>query len=125
MAADHARRIDPTLAARYHRLMVTAGKHHNSALCHIATALLTRIVTCWRREERYVIRDPDGYPISADEGRRIISERYTIPNELRQTRRLVNGDRPTRQRTSRRSQESQSAPSTGPSMSEATSLAAT
>ena len=38
IAADHARRIDPTLAARYHRLMVTAGKHHNSALSHVATA---------------------------------------------------------------------------------------
>ncbi len=25
-----------------------AGKHHNSALCHIATTLLTRIVACWR-----------------------------------------------------------------------------
>lgn len=125
MAADHARRIDPTLAARYHRLMVTAGKHHNSALCHIATALLTRIVTCWRREERYVIRDLDGCPISANEGRRIIAERYTIPNELRLGRRLVNGDRPARRRTSRRSQESQSAPSTGPSKSEATSLAMT
>ncbi|HXC64449.1 MAG TPA: IS110 family transposase, partial [bacterium] len=35
IAADHARRADPTLAARYHRLMVTSGKHHNSALCHI------------------------------------------------------------------------------------------
>ena len=35
IAADHARRIDPTLAARYQRLMVLAGKHHNSALCHV------------------------------------------------------------------------------------------
>lgn len=44
IAADHARRLDPTLAARYHRLMVQAGKHHNSAVCHIAAALLTRMV---------------------------------------------------------------------------------
>jgi hypothetical protein len=42
------------LAARYQRLMVQAGKHHNSALCHIATVLLTRIVACWRRGEPYV-----------------------------------------------------------------------
>ena len=48
MAANQARRIDPTLAARYHRLMVHQGKHHNSALCHISTALLTRIIACWR-----------------------------------------------------------------------------
>ena len=33
MAANRARRIDPTLAQRYHRLMVNEGKHHNSALC--------------------------------------------------------------------------------------------
>ncbi len=60
IAADHARRIDPTLAARYQRLMVTASKHHNSALCHVTTTLLTRIVGCWRRGERYVIRDWEG-----------------------------------------------------------------
>ena len=41
-SADAARRIDPTLAARYHRLMVHERKHHNSALCHIeGTVLLT------------------------------------------------------------------------------------
>jgi transposase len=38
IAADHARRTDPSLGARYQRLMVTAGKHHNSALCHIGAA---------------------------------------------------------------------------------------
>jgi transposase-like protein len=85
IAADHARRVDPTLAARYYRLMVTAGKHHNSALCHVATTLLTRIVACWRRGERYVIRDGDGRPVSVAEGRRIVTERYTIPAELRRT----------------------------------------
>jgi hypothetical protein len=46
MAAGQARRLDPTLAAKYHRLMVTAGKHHNSALCHIATTLLNRSIAC-------------------------------------------------------------------------------
>ena len=48
IAASQARRIDPTLAAKYHRLMTEAGKHHNSALCHIATTLLTPIIACWR-----------------------------------------------------------------------------
>ena len=41
-AADHARKIDPTLAARYHRLMTAEGKHHTSALCTVSTVLLTR-----------------------------------------------------------------------------------
>lgn len=123
MAADHARRSDPTLAARYHRLMVMSGRHHNSAICHIAMALLTRVVACWRRGERYVIRDIDGRQITAAEGRAIVAERYPIPGELRQGRRSVSIDRPRRRRTSRRSQESRSAPSTGPSMREATPVA--
>jgi transposase len=123
LAADHARRADPTLAARYHRLMVSAGKHHNSALCHIATALLTRIVACWRNGERYVIRDVDGHPITAAEGRKIVAERYPIPDELRRGRRSIGKDPIPRWRTSRRSQESQSAPSTGPSKGEVTPVA--
>ena len=124
IAADHARRIDPTLAARYHRLMVTAGKHHNSALCHVATALLTRIVACWRRGERYVIRDCDGRPVSVAEGRRIVAERYTVPAELRRSRRSGGGPR-SRQRTGRRSQESQRAPTPSPSGRHATTSAVT
>jgi transposase len=39
LAADHARKTDPTLAARYQRLMCDAGRHHTSALCTIATVL--------------------------------------------------------------------------------------
>ena len=124
IAADHARRIDPTLAARYHRLMVTAGKHHHSALCHVATALLTRIVACWRRGERYVIRDCDGRPVSVAEGRRIVAERYTVPAELRRSRRSGGGPR-SRQRTGRRSQESQRAPTPSPSGRHATTSAVT
>jgi transposase len=73
MAADQARRIDPTLAARYHRLMVTCGKHHNSALCHISTVLLTRIIACWRAGTPYQIRDTDGTPLTPDQGRAIIA----------------------------------------------------
>ena len=60
MAAGQARRIDPTLAAKYHRLMIDAGKHHNSALCHIATTLLTRIIARWRAGQPYQLRDVDG-----------------------------------------------------------------
>ena len=87
MAADQARRIDPTLAARYHRLMVTRGKHHNSALCHISTTLLTRIIACWRAGAPYQIRDTDGTPLTTSQGRQIISQRYQISAELRAQRR--------------------------------------
>ena len=83
MAANQARRIDPTLAARYHRLMVHQGKHHNSALCHISTALLTRIIACWRAGTPYQIRDLDGTPLTTAEGRAIVAGRYRISDELR------------------------------------------
>lgn len=69
--------------------MVEAGKHHNSALCHVASTLLTRIVACWRAGEPYVIRDTEGTAVSVAEGRRIVAERYTVPAELRAQRRLV------------------------------------
>jgi transposase len=106
MAANAARRTDPTLAARYHRLMVSCGKHHNSALCHISTALLTRIIACWRAGTPYQIRDTDGTPLTAAQGRAIVAQRYRIPDQLRAQRRTSH----TKTGTSRRHQESPSAP---------------
>jgi len=121
IAADQARRIDPSLAARYHRLMVCCGKHHNSALCQVGATLLTRMVTCWREGQRYVLRDVDGRSVNLAEAKRIVAERYVIPSQLRRTR-------PTHTAgpgawTGRRSQESQSAPSAGPSAEHATAVA--
>ena len=83
MAAGQARRIDPTLAAKYHRLMVGAGKHHNSALCHIATALLSRIVACWRTGQPYICGTSTAPRSPKEQARAIIAERYTIPKYLR------------------------------------------
>jgi transposase len=118
MAAGQARRIDPTLAAKYHRLMVDAGKHHNSAMCHIATTLLTRIIACWRAGQPYQLRDVDGTPVTIDQARAIIAHRYTIPKDLRARRTT------THKGTDRRSKESRSAPSTGPSNRNATTQTA-
>lgn len=108
LSANQARRIDPTLAAKYHRLMVESGKHHNSALCHIATTLLTRVVACWKNQTPYQLRDIDGRVVDRAEARAIIAERYQIPEDIRRARTTTTG-------TSRRSKESHSAPSTGPS----------
>ncbi|QIS23516.1 transposase [Nocardia terpenica] len=79
MAAQQARRSDPSLAAKYHRLMTETGKHHNSAVCHLATTLLTRIAACWRRGEHYIIQDIDGSPVTPEQARAIIADRYTVP----------------------------------------------
>ena len=75
LAADHARRADPTLAARYYRLMVHQGKHHNSALCHIAPTLLTRIIACWRA----------GHPLPDPRHRRHPAHRRPGPRRHRRT----------------------------------------
>lgn len=102
MAADHARKTDPTLAARYYRLRA-AGKHHNSALCTLAAVLVTRIAACWRNDQLYVLRDLDGNIITDEQGRALCAAMKPAP-----ALKAVTG-------TGRRSKESQSAPSTGPS----------
>jgi transposase len=107
-AANVARQVDPTLAARYHRLMVHEGKHHNSALCHISMVLLTRLVSCWRQGTHYVIRDIDGTRLTRAEGRRIVNERYSVSEGLRAQRRSSHK----RAGASWRSKESPGAPST-------------
>jgi transposase len=89
LAADQARRVDPTLAARYQRLMPDSGKHHNSALCTIATVLLTRIAACMRSGQRYEIRDVDGRVITREEGKAIVADRYRIPPDVRAARRTL------------------------------------
>ena len=92
-AADHARRQDPQLAARYRRLMVEQGKHHTSALCTIGAVLLTRIAACLRDGVPYVLRDVDGRVITPEEGKEICRQRYTVPAEVRAARRTVSRNR--------------------------------
>src|SRR6202453_1321064 len=86
-AADQARKTDPQLAAKYKRLMATE-RHHDSAICHIATTLLTRIATCWRTGEHYNLRDTDGRTITPEQGRQIVrthhGSRQADPHQSRQ-----------------------------------------
>jgi hypothetical protein len=81
-AADGARKTDPRRAAKYARLMAT-DRHHDSALCHIATARLTRIATCWLAGTPYVITDTVGTQITPEEGRRIVREHHNVPRQTR------------------------------------------
>lgn len=121
LAADFARKVDPTLAARYHRLVVGQGKHHVSALCTIAAVLMTRIAACWRNGERYVLRDIDGQQITETEGRAICADRYKIDPAVRAARRKNNKAKTLKERTSRRKKEStEAAPASGPSNVEPT-----
>ena len=100
-AADAARKGDPQLAARYQRLMCDTGRHHNSATCTIAAVLLTRIVSCLRNGTPYDLRDTDGTPITAEQGRTIVADRYQIPPEIRAARRTISNARSATRRDER------------------------
>lgn len=88
LAADTARRVDPELAAVYHRLMTLRGHHHKQALCAVANRLVNRIFRVLRTGTPYVLRDIDGRVIDLREGRHIVIERYTVPQAIRNARRV-------------------------------------
>jgi transposase len=113
IAADHARLVDPQLAAKYVRLM-SGDRHRDSAICHLATDVLTRIAACMRTGQPYVIRDVDGRELTTAEGKAIVKERYTID----QKKRVASAGRRRQQRrkqaTGRESQKSLGAPTSRP-----------
>jgi transposase len=105
-AADQARKVDPQFAAKYQRLMA-GDRHHDSAICHLATMLVTRIATCMRAGQPYQLRDVDGTAITESEGRAIIKERYQLdPRRRDHVRHKL-----MRQRRNKAGQESQKSPS--------------
>ena len=121
LAADHARKVDPTLAARYHRLVTSNGKHHNSAICTVAAVLVTRLAACWRNGERYIIHDLNGNEITEAEGRVICAEQFKITPTTRAARRSTTQAKTLKQRTGRRKKEStEAAPATDPPTTEHT-----
>jgi transposase len=118
-AADSARKTDPQLAAKYQRLMA-GDRHHSSAICHLATLLLTRIATCMRNGELYVLRDVDGTVITEAEGRAIVKERYPL-NPRRRDNVRHKRMRNRRKAAGQESQESPSAPTSRPANTKPTS----
>lgn len=117
-AADQARRVDPQLAAKYQRLMNT-DRHHNSALCTIATMLLTRVAACWRAGQPYLIRDVDGTIVTAEQGRQIVQTRYSVDRQKRINAANARQAQRHKNRASRAQQESQSAPASRPANNKA------
>jgi len=85
MAPPHALQ---GVGAKYHRLIVERRLHHYAAVCHVATTVVTRIATCLRSGQHYVVRDLDGTPVTPVEARAIIAERYAIPPEVRRRARV-------------------------------------
>jgi transposase len=93
-AADTARKQDPQLAAIYYRQMTERGKDHLGAVCVVAAHLAERAWTTMRRGTPYTIRDTDGRPLTANEATAIITERWTVPPEVRARRRSKKGKAP-------------------------------
>jgi hypothetical protein len=108
-AADQARKVDPQIAAKYQRLMA-GDRHHDSAICHLATLLVTRIATCMRNGKPYALRDVDGTPITEAEGRTIVNERYQLQPRRRDNARHKRMRERRKPAADRESQESPSAP---------------
>lgn len=87
IAADVARKIDPDLAAVYWRLMVKKGHHHKQALCAVATRLVNRVYRVLKTGQPYVLRDQQGIAITVQDGKRIVAAQFTVPLDVRQSRR--------------------------------------
>lgn len=78
-------------------------------MCTCATHLLDRIWTILKEDRPYELRDVDGTPVTAEQARQIITERYTVTKELRQR----NNQRSRRERRERQAEKKlkrQSAP---------------
>jgi transposase len=86
-AADTARKQDPQLAAIYYQQMTERGKDHPGALCVTAASLAERAWAVMHRDTPYVIRDTDGRPVTPAQAKAIITERWTVPPEVRARRR--------------------------------------
>lgn len=82
--ANVTRQWDPQLAQIYYTQMVAYGKHHTQAVCACASHLANRIYTVLKENRPYELRDLDGQPILAADARRLIQERFQVPEEVRQ-----------------------------------------
>lgn len=81
--ADSARQRDPQIAALYYDQMVKKGNHHTQAVCACATHLLDRVRVILTEDRAYELRDVDGTPVTPEQARAIVLDRYTVPQEVR------------------------------------------
>ena len=93
-AADTARKQDPQLARIYYVQMVERGKNHLGALCVVAAALAERAWTVMNRQSPYIVCDIDGTEVTADQAATIITEQWTVTEDVRARRRNKKGKAP-------------------------------
>jgi hypothetical protein len=71
----------------YWRLIVKKGHQHKQALCAVATRSVNRIYRVLKTDQPYVLHVQTGTSITVLQGKRIVTESFTVPIEIRQTRR--------------------------------------
>jgi len=86
-AAGTARRQDPQLARIYYLQMTERGAAHLKACCVVASHLAERAWAVLSRGTPYVIFDNNGKEITAAQAKKIITERWTVPEDVRKRRR--------------------------------------
>ena len=86
-AADTARKQDPQLARIYYLQMTERGATHLKACCVVAGHLAERAWLVMQRGTPYVICDNNGNPVTPEQARQIIAERWTVPQHVRKRRR--------------------------------------
>jgi hypothetical protein len=67
--------------------MVQRGANHTKALAVVAVHLARRLWRVLERQTPYVVCDIDGRPVTRDQAKQVIAERYTVPAEIRRRRR--------------------------------------
>ena len=86
-AADTARKQDPQLAKIYYQQMTERGATHLKASCVVASHLSERAWAVLHRGTPYVICDNNGNPVAPAQAKKIIAERWTVPEDVRKRRR--------------------------------------
>ena len=71
------------MAAVYHRQMVHYGKHYHQAICACASHLASRIYAILKEQRPYQLRDIEGRPIDRAQSKKLCTEKYQVPEEIR------------------------------------------
>ena len=86
-AADTGRKQDPQLAKIYYQQMTERGATHLKASCVVASHLAERAWAVLNRGTPYVICDNNGNPVTPGEAKKIIADKWTVPEDVRKRRR--------------------------------------
>jgi hypothetical protein len=82
-----ARNQDPQLAKIYYQQMTERGATHLKACCVLAGHLAERARAVLHRGTPYVICDTGGNPVTPAQAKKVIAERWTVPEDVRKRRR--------------------------------------